>query len=164
VPNLTPMRRLLLGGCLLSATHLGCTSRTDPDAAIASVNTTNLQRLANLYYTYQSLHDWHGPRDEADFKSFLRGYNQHKLTRIGVDPNDIDKLFINEHDGQPFKIRYGVMGSSMGSSAPVVFESTGNGGKRLVGFLNMEQREVDDAEYNTLWSATVSPSPHRETH
>jgi hypothetical protein len=158
VPNVNSKRFLVFCGCLL----IGCTSRTDPDSAIASVNTTNIQRLANLYFTYQSQHDWRGPADEANFKSFLRGYNPHKLTRIGVDPNDLDKLFISERDGQPFKIHYGVLGSAMGSSAPVIFESTGNGEKRLVGFLDMQQREVDDSEYNSLWSATPSQAPHRE--
>jgi hypothetical protein len=155
-------RFLVLGGCLFSGLVAGCSSHTDPDSAIASVNQTNIERLANLYVTYQSQHDWHGPANEADFKSFLRGYNTHKLTRIGIDPNAIDKLFISERDGKPFKVRYGVLGSAMGSSAPVVFESTGNGGKRLVGFLDMQQREVDESEYKSLWSATTSEAPHRE--
>ena len=88
MPNIKLTRSVVLCGCLLSGMLVGCSSRTDPDAAIASVNATNLQRLANLYFTYQSQHDWHGPPDEADFKSFLRGYNPHKLTRIGVDPNE----------------------------------------------------------------------------
>lgn len=162
VPNLASTRSVLLYGCLLSSTLVGCSSRTNPDAAIASVNTTNLQRLANLYFTYQSQHDWHGPADESDFKSFLRGYPEHMLTRIGIDPSNIDKLFISERDGQPFKIRYGVPGSSMGSSAPVVFEATGDGKGRLVGFLDMQQREVDDSEYKSLWTATQSSAPRRE--
>lgn len=163
MPNLASPRTLLLCSSLLSSALVGCSSRTNPDAAIASVNTTNLQRLANLYFTYQSQHDWQGPANENDFKSFLRGYPEHMLTRIGVDPSNIDKLFISERDGQPFKIRYGVPGSSMGSSAPVIFEATGDGKGRLVGFLNMEQREVDDSEYKSLWTATAAPKPQRET-
>jgi hypothetical protein len=162
VPNINSTRFAVLCGCLLGGMLVGCTSRTDPDSAIASVNVTNIQRLANLYFTYQSQHDWHGPADEAEFKSFLRGYNPHKLTRIGIDPNALDKLFISERDGQPFKIRYGVLGSAMGSSAPVIFESTGDGKGRLVGFLDMQQREVDESEYKSLWSATASQAPHRE--
>lgn len=141
---------------------LGCTGRTDPDSAIASVNETNLQRLANLYFTFQSKHDWRGPANEDEFKSFLRGYNPEKLTRIGIDPNAIDKLFISERDGEPFRIRYRVVGSAMGSSEPVIFESKGDGRNRLVGFLDMRQREVDETEYDALWSATASPAPQRE--
>jgi hypothetical protein len=155
-------RLVVLGGCLLSGLVAGCSSHTDPDSAIASVNRTNIERLANLYFTYQSQHDWHGPTNEADFKSFVRGCNTHQLTRIGIDPNAIDQLFISERDGQPFKIRYGVLGSAMGSSAPVIFESAGKGGKRLVGFLDMQQREVDESEYKSLWSTTASQAVHRE--
>jgi hypothetical protein len=162
VPNIKLTRFDVLSGCLLAAVLIGCSSRTDPDSAIARVNATNTQRLANLYATYQSEHDWRGPADEAEFKTFIRKYDPQRLSRAGVDPNAIDKLFTSEDDGQPFKIRYGVPGSSMGSSAPVIFEAAGDGKLRLVGFLNMEQREVDESEYNALWSATPSHASHRE--
>lgn len=149
-------------GSLLVGLVTGCSNSSDPESALASVNETNLQRLANLYFTFQSKHEWRGPRDETEFKAFLRSYNPAKLKRIGIDPGGIDALFICERDGEPFKIRYGVAGSVMGSSEPVVFESTGDGGKCLVGFLNMQQREVDAAEYDSLWSAAAPQSPQRE--
>jgi hypothetical protein len=144
---------VLMVGVALS----GC-GQADPDAAIAKVNETNLQRVANLYFTYQMKHNWRGPADEASFKKFLREYNPRKLERIGVDPAAIDELFISQRDGEPFKIRYGLKGSAMGSSEPVVFESMGVDGQRRVGFLNMEQRDVDEAEYNALWSGKAAPA------
>ena len=101
--NIKLMRLVILCGCLFEGLLIGCSSRTDPDSAIARVNTTNIQRLANLYFTFQSQHEWRGPADEAEFKSFLHQYNPHKLSRIGVDPNALDKLFISEGDSQPFK-------------------------------------------------------------
>ncbi len=152
------VRVAVLSGCLLTSALHGCGRNTDPHDALASVNETNIQRLANLYFTYQSKHDWRGPADEAKFKDFLRSYNAAKLTRIGIDPNAIDELFISERDGQPFKIRYGVAGSAMGSSEPVIFESSGDGETRLVGFLNMKQRAVDEAEYQALWAGNFSPA------
>ena len=136
----------------------GCVRRIDPNEAIARVNEINIQRLANLYFTYQMKNEWKGPADEAEFKEFLSSYNPKKLSRIGIDPNAIDELFVNERDGQPFKIRYSVAGSAMGSSEPVIFESVGVRGKRMVGFLNMMQREVDEAEYNDLWTGTTQPA------
>jgi hypothetical protein len=136
----------------------GCGSSTDPNSAIAAVNEQNIQRLANLYFAYQMKHEWHGPPDEQAFKQFLRGYNPEKLTRIGIDPNGIDKLFVSERDGEPFKIRFGVLGSAMGSSEPVIFEAKGVGGRRNVGFLNMVQREVDDAQYNDHWAGRMPPA------
>jgi hypothetical protein len=148
---------LVLTFCAL----LGCGVSVDPVEAVARANSNNLQRVANLYLAYQAERDWIGPPDEATFKDFIRGYSAEKLNRIGVDPNKIDELFVSERDGQPFKIRYSIVGSMMGSSEPVVFEAAGAGGKRMVAFLNMEQREVDDAEYNHLWSGTTPTEERR---
>jgi hypothetical protein len=145
--------------CILAGGFLaGCGDSTDPNSAIAAVNEQNIQRLANLYFAYQVKHEWHGPPDEQAFTQFLRGYNPDKLTRIGIDPKAIDKLFVSERDGEPFKIRYGVQGSAMGSSEPVIFEAKGVNGRRNVGFLNMVQREVDDTEYNDLWAGRMPPA------
>ena len=145
--------------CILAGGFLaGCGKGASPESAIAAANQQNIQRLANLYFAYQMKHEWQGPRDEQAFQQFLRGYNPNKLTRIGVDPNAIDELFINERDNQPFKIRYGVRGSAMGSSEPVIFEAEGVGGRRMVGFLNMVQREVDKEEYNDLWAGRMPPA------
>ncbi|MGI9456016.1 MAG: hypothetical protein ACR2NU_05605 [Aeoliella sp.] len=148
------IRVSIVGCCLLIGVIAGCGGGNYPDAAIARVNETNIQRLANLYFTYQMKNEWRGPADQQAFSEFIRNYNPKKLTRIGIDPSAIDELFVNERDGKPFKIRYSVAGSAMGSSEPVIFESVGLRGKRMVGFLNMEQREVDEAEYNDLWEGT----------
>jgi hypothetical protein len=146
------MRAGLSSCSVLLAALTGCSGGVDHDEALARVNSTNIQRLANLYFTYQTQNEWRGPADEAAFKSFIRSYNPQKLTRIGVDANAIDSLFTSERDGRPFKIRYGVKGSAMGSSEPVIFESLGVDGTRQVGFLNMTQTLVDEAEYESLWT------------
>lgn len=138
---------ILLSGC----------GGTEPADLLAAANDSNIQRVANLYEAYQSRHNWRGPKDEAEFKAFLKGWNPKKLTNIGVDPNAIDELFVSARDGQPFEIRYGVPGHIMGSDAPVVFESTGVDGQRMVGFLNMTKREVDSTEYDRLWSGEADP-------
>lgn len=141
------------------AIAVGCRGSVSPDDALAQANETNIQRLANLYFTYQMKHDWQGPADESEFRQFIESYDPAKLTRIGIDPATVDELFINPRDGQPFKIRYGVPGSAMGSSAPVIFEAVGVDGQRMVGFLDMEQREVDEAEYQQLWSSEADAAP-----
>lgn len=154
----------ILGCCLLVGVLCGCRSELDPNSAIAAVNETNMQRLANLYFTYQMKHAWQGPKDEQQFKEFLKEYNPDKLTRIGIDPNAIDELFVNERDGKPFKIRYSVPGSAMGSSAPVIFESTATDGHRMVGLLNMEQIEVDEDTYELLWAGKeIAPESIEES-
>jgi hypothetical protein len=150
--------RIVLTVCLAAMTFLMGCGEPDPGDLLAQANNTNLRRLANLYATFQSRHDWRGPADEAEFKAFLKGWNPSKLAKIGVDPNAIDKLFMNDRDGEPFKIRYGVPGHVLGSNAPVIFESKGVGGKRLVGSLNMTTQEVDAAEYQRLWSSGTPPT------
>lgn len=145
----------LVAGLTTLSLLSGC-GASDPKDSLAAVNSNNIQRLANLYFTYQSRHDWRGPANEAQFKEFLKGYNPEKLKRIGIDAGKIDEVFVNERDGQPFKVRYGVPGSAMGSSEPVVFEAEGVDGVRLVGRLNMTQEETDAAKYDELWGSKVN--------
>jgi hypothetical protein len=141
--------------CLLAmGLSLGC-GGADPADLLAAANDSNVQRLANLYEAFQSRHNWRGPKDEEEFKSFLKGWNPKKLSNIGVDPNAVGDVFISSRDGEPFKVRYGVPGHIMGSNAAVVFETIGVDGRRMVGFLNITKREVDNAEYDRLWSGTV---------
>jgi len=144
------------------ASLTGCGSRNTPEDAIANVNKTNIQRLTNLYVMYQMKNNFKGPKDEATFKAFLKNVKSETLGSMGVTPDSIDELFICERDGEPFNIRYGVPTTTRGSKEPVVFQKTGSGGKRMVGFLNMVQREVDEAEYDSLLNAkSVRPKTSR---
>lgn len=143
-------RFAVVAASLFVSALVGCSNSSDPGDAVAQANATNLRRLASLYFAYQSENNWRGPADEAQFKKFIQGVDPAKLNRVGIDPAKIDEIFINERDGQPFKIRYGVLGNVRGSTEPVVFEATGEGGNRMVGFLDMQQREVDAAEYDRL--------------
>lgn len=131
---------------------MGCTSGDDTYAALANANSNNIKRLANLYTTYQTKHDWSGPPNEEAFKDFIRSYSPKKLERIGIDPAATDDIFINERDGQPFKIRYGIRGSSRGSSDAVIFEAVGVEGRRMVAYLDSYQQEVEEAEYEALFN------------
>ncbi len=147
---------------LLLSSLAGCMSEIDTSEAIARANDSNLKRLSNLYLAYQMKHNWKGPKNENKFKEFISSVKPEKLQRIGIDPSSIDALFVSSRDNEPFKIRFSVKGSAMGSSEPVVFESTGVDGTRMVGFLNMETREVDGAEYDQLWAGKgVSSEPAR---
>ena len=160
--RIVQLRTAVLGSLLLVPLTTGCGG---PDAAdmLAAANDSNMQRLANLYAAFQSRHDWRGPTDEAEFKEFLNSWNPDKLAAIGVEPGAIEELFISDRDGEPFQIRYGVAGHIMGSDAPVVFEAAGVKGKRMVGFLNMTSKEVDDIEYERLWSSDDTDSANART-
>ena len=157
------MRALALWCCLLAALA-GCGGEDSGIDAVKKGNQTNIQRLANLYFSYQSRNDWAGPPNEAALKKFVAEFEPDKLALIGVDPNAVDALFVSERDNQPFKIRYGIRGSMMGSSDPVIFESTGVDGKKQVGFLNMTQKDVDQVEYDQLWAGKGAPSAPTRTN
>lgn len=146
-------RRLSVAPLLALATTclvVGC-GKADPNQRFAELNSTNLQRLVTLYGAFQSRNELWGPRDDAAFKEFVQRVSPKKLERIGVDAASVDQIFVSGRDGEPFTVRYGVRGAVKGSNEPVVFESTGVDGKRMVGFLNATQREVDADEYQRLW-------------
>jgi hypothetical protein len=155
-PTQTTPRKLVAASLLLALA--GCGGGVSTDDRVAQANSTNIERLASLYTAYQSEHDWAGPPDEESFKKYVRAVDPNKLKRIGIDAAAGDSLFTSERDNQPFKIRYGVRGSAMGSSEPVIFEAAGAGGRRMVGFLDMTEREVDDAEYQSLWTKKAQPT------
>ena len=136
---------------LASGFLLGCGSGNDPNQAIANANKSNIQRLSNLYVMYQMNNKFRGPKDEAAFKAYIASADIESLESMGVDPNAVDDLFICESDGEPFNIRYNVPTGTRGSKEPVIFQKSGSGGRRMVGFLNMVQREVDDEEYDRLF-------------
>lgn len=140
----------ILGGLI------GCNTSINPDDAVAAANSTNIQRVTNLYLAYQANNNWIGPADEATLKDFIRGLPESQLTRIGVNTGQLDQLFISDRDGKPFEIRYKVVGNVRGSEEPVVFEAEGSGGQKMVGFLNMTQREVDSAEADAMFAAKPS--------
>jgi hypothetical protein len=162
VTRIQTTRRSLLTACLALAA--GCGRDVSTDDLVAQANSTNIERLANLYTGYQSEHEWAGPPDEATFKAYVRAFDSQKLKRIGIDPAAADNLFTSDRDGQPFKVRYKVKGSSMGSSEPVIFESTGVDGRRQVAFLDMTEREVDDTEYQSLWTKKGQPTDAQREH
>ena len=134
----------------------GCS--TDETAnKVAAMNTSNIQRISNLYAGFQNMKSSSGPKDEAELKTFIKEYDPNKLQMMGVNANDLDKLFTSERDGKPFKVKYGV-GGGRGSVSPVVFETVGQDGKKQVGFTGGTVEDVDDARYQELWSGKAPPT------
>ncbi|MFT5300179.1 MAG: hypothetical protein ACI814_000953 [Mariniblastus sp.] len=149
---------------LLAVTVLGvvgCGGSGTAGSALKNSNQTNMQRLANLYMKYQMSHKFNGPKDEASFKAYLKTVKPESLESMSVDPAETDALFICDSDGEPFVIKYGIRGSSRGSQEAAIFQASGSGGKRMVGFLNMSQRSVDDDEYETLLGTKPAKSKKR---
>ena len=165
--ELAAMNRLLNFACigmalLFLALLAGCGPGVSPASSIRNSNKTNSQKLSNLYAFYQLKNKLQGPKDETAFKEFLNGSGSSVLDAIGVEAGEVDAMFVCERDGEPFRIRYGVPTGPRGSQEAVVFETTGKHGKRMVGFLNMVQREVEDGEYESMWNANVVARPRVE--
>jgi hypothetical protein len=142
---------------LLLAGVIGCSNKVAEQ--VAAMNTSNSQRLANMYSAYQNFRGGQGPKDEAEFKKFIQEYDPAKLKMMGIDPNKLDALFVSERDNKPFKIRYKV-GGGRGSVAAVVFEQEGLGGKKQVAYTgNTKVDEVDDPTYQQLLAGKGASQP-----
>jgi hypothetical protein len=135
----------------------GCADKTTRQ--VSAMNTSNIQRVSNLYSAYQNYKAGQGPKDEADFKAFVKAFDPNNLSMMGVDPNNVEAVFTSERDGKPFKIRYKV-GDGRGSVSAVVFEQEGKDGKKQVGFTgNSKVEDVDDATYQQLWAGKGPSEP-----
>ncbi len=140
----------------------GC-SRDSTADDVAKLNKSNIQRLSNFYAGmqngYASSKGSVPPKDEAEFKEYIRAYPADKLKMMGVDAGNIEELFKSERDGKPFKIRYKV-GGGRGSVAPVIFELEGKDGKKQVGFTGGNVEDVDQSTYDQYFagkSGVVAP-------
>jgi hypothetical protein len=143
---------LLSSASLLLMLAGGCRSGNDGAEMFASVSSTNVQRLANLYCVFQAQHNFKGPKDEQEFKTFISNMHPTHLKNYQVDVNKLDELFISERDKLPFRIRWQHQASPRQAHVPLVFEEQGLNGKRMVGFSGFEVREVDQSEYDEYWS------------
>jgi hypothetical protein len=127
---------------LLLAAVSGCSTKVARD--VAAMNTSNIQRLSNLYAAFQNYRSGRGPRNEGEFKTFIEEFDAKKLAMMNVDPSHLDVIFTSERDGQPFQIRYGI-GGGHGAVEAVVFERQGKDGKLLVGYTGGRVEELDFA-------------------
>lgn len=143
----------------------GCGNRASQQ--VAALNTSNVQRLANLYSAFQFRKGGRGPKDEAEFKNFIKTYPSDKLAMMQVDLNNLDGLFRSERDGQTLKIRYGVRGGPAAIAA-VIFEQEGKNGTKQVAYTGTSKvKDVDEATYQEVWagkepSVSAAGRPPRE--
>jgi hypothetical protein len=136
--------------CLLAL--VGCSSEKDRiNREVAARNKSNIQRLANVYAAHQNYKNGKGPKDDAEFKQFIKEFDPEKVAAMGIDAANPDKTFTSERDGAAFKVRYGV-GGGKGSVDAVIFETVGKDGKKQVGFTGGTVEDVDDATYHALLS------------
>lgn len=146
--NAFPLVVLFCG--FVSLTSVGCGGGDDAKSMIAAANDSNVKRVATMYNFFHLKNKFKGPKDEAEFRTFIEAQDPGRLSLADIDASKLDDLFVSERDGQAFVIRYGVDTVIRGPSLPVVFEAEGVEGMRQVGFCNGEMQEVDADEYERL--------------
>ena len=106
---------------------------------------TNIRRCYNAYILFMQYHSYVGPKNETEMKEYFKSDATAKVLigRMGIDPMSLEKIMVSERDGKPFKIRWGVSGVD---DQPIVFESEGKDGKRLVAFANIRELGADEAQ------------------
>lgn len=129
---------LSLGGAL------GCGAKS---ADTGPQNAAEFKSLVTLYYAMAR--NGERPKDEADFKTRIRGNLAPMAEKLAV--TDVDGLFTSKRDGKPLVVVYGKPLQSAGGSQDVVaYEQEGVEGKRLVGFSMGTVDEVDQARFEEL--------------
>ena len=86
----TSLISLVAAGALVGLS--GC-NRDRTAETVAAMNTSNVQRLANMYAAHQNMKGGRGPNSEAEFKEFVRTYDANKLKMMGINPDELDGLF-----------------------------------------------------------------------
>src|SRR5262249_23603225 len=95
------------------------------------------------------------PPDAAALKKFVKTLDKERLEALGVDPSNLDSLFISPRDKQEYVVRKkppqkGVP-DPMAPATVVLYEQTGDGsGRRYVAYENVRVEEVDADKFKQL--------------
>lgn len=142
----------------------GCGSGDKVADVVGNINTNNVMRVASCYAFFQMKNKFKGPKNLKEFKAFMSQPEiATNLEMMGIDPDDIDSVFISERDDEEIVIRWNVPGSARGCYEPVAFEKTGVDGSRRVGFANGVFEDVDsDGTYQDMLAGKVSGGEGRK--
>lgn len=144
---------LMLAGCI------GCSSSSDSEF-VKSSNDSNIKKITSAYQLYASRFRYIGPKSKDELINFLKSDSSisKNLEMMEIDPNKVEEYFISDNDGKEFAIRWGVFinPDQDRSKEPLVFETEGLNGVRLVMLSNRKILEVKDSEkYNSLLRGKV---------
>ncbi len=143
---------LTLAPCLAIFMVAGCGGGDGSgDKLLADANKTSMDRICTLYSSFQLVNQGNGPSDEATFRSFISERPPLQLERIGVDPSDLDSIFISDRDNEPYEILWSVAADQRSEPVAIIAEKTGVDGMRMIGFHRKPHREVEEAEYKQLF-------------
>ena len=123
---------------------------------MAKATDSNVKRVAKMYSIFMKNNGWKGPKNTEQLKTFIGKQNEEQLQMMGIDPSNLDAIFIGEHDDEPLKIRWNLKSSMLGPALPIVFEASPSEGEDYqVGFTGNTVRTVDSQEYQQLWEGKL---------
>jgi len=139
----------------VSIVMFGC-GPPDIAAEFREKNKTHVAKVSTCFKIYGSRNGNQGPENQEELVEFLKGERVAKnLERLGVNPEEIDAIFVSERDGKPLKIKWGVK-MNPEDPKPIAFETVGVDGIRLVG-ADVVLEVEDEDEYEDLWNGVYEP-------
>jgi len=135
--------RVLIATIVTAAALLseGCSRspETQMQDVMRRVYDVNGRRLAVLYSRYMNRpidvfpgrDGFRGPSSADEFRNFITSIDSKVLGEIGVDPAEIDELFVSEQGGRPLDVRYGIVGN-LSTVYAVVFDGPTDAGQTTV--------------------------------
>jgi hypothetical protein len=147
----------LLCGIVLG---IGCEGPNKAKEITRSFNKTNIQKVANSIVLYASMNQNRGPKNKEELVEYITTskHIDYNLDMMDIDPASFPDLFISSVDGEEFTIRYPARISTMGSNAPLVFETAGIDGIRRVALANGKVIEADAKAYDRLMKGKLLDS------
>ncbi len=142
--------------CGLAVTAVaGCGSGPNMEA-VADANKSNLQKVANSLYLYQSKVG-KPAKNEEELCDFIANNDkiEKNLGNMKIDRSLFKEYLIGARDGEPLHVRYGVS-IPYGGRIPLVLETVGVDGSRQVCWSDTKITEVtSDKEYANLKAGKV---------
>lgn len=135
----------------------GC-SGTSLKSSFQKANENNIERIANAYRMFASINNNVGPKDEEEFKNFLRT-DDRIAPRLGLDSLDVENIdgyFTSSADNEPFVVLYGQKISPDFDYSAIVFDKTGVNGVRRIALACNEVIEVDNnKQYDRILAGKI---------
>lgn len=129
--------------CVL-ALQMGCESHS---SGVTQTDTkTQIEQLFNLYKSYVDVNR-KGPPNEQALRDFAKGLSEQQLEEQLI-AKDVDSIFVSARDKEPFQIVYGQTLSGGGDPVAVIYEKTGQNGRRYAALSMGYTEEYDEATLN----------------
>ena len=134
---------------LVLSVSLGCSGGGGPKGTSDPEAKLRLEKLLELYRMHISQKQ-KGPANEQAFKEFISKLSPDEKASLQL-PENLDSLFVSPRDNQKYVIRYGLAHvDPAGELEAIMWEETGQNGKRYVALSNGYVDEKDQADFDTL--------------